>query len=238
MQRISLLAAVSDASFGEELRSQLAQQNDIELIGEAHDGDGVIRAVRDLQPDVLLLDGGISSGGSHNAESPLLEAVHRISPRTKTILLSDTCTERAVTRAFLQGARGCTSAGALGEDIVRAIQAVNAGELWISRKALAAVIDDLLSRLQRTDYVSSKWSNLLSDREQEVADGVRLGLTNKEIARKLGISDTTVKTHLENIFQKLNVSRRVQLAILAREVAARRRAAAYRGPERRASGDD
>jgi len=80
---------------------------------------------------------------------------------------------------------------------------------------MASVLDVLLTRLERRKSASGKFAEALSGRESQIADAVRLGLTNKEIARKLRISPTTVKTHLENIFHKLNVSHRVQLAMLA-----------------------
>lgn len=72
----------------------------------------------------------------------------------------------------------------------------------------------MLTRLERNEYASAEWQGVLSGRESQVANAVRQGLTNKEIARLLHISDATVKTHIENIFHKLNVTRRVQLAML------------------------
>ena len=216
MQRISVVAAFSDAKLLQDLRTRIARQNDIALLADAQDDAQALRAVGEKSPDVLLLDSAIAGGDRSCTDASLVEAVHHASPRTKIILLADCCSERAVANLFRQGARGCMTPAALADEGLRAIRAVNAGEVWIGRRALASLLDDLLSRLERNDYVASKWADLLSARELEIANGVRLGLTNKQIARKLRISDTTVKTHLENIFQKLNVSRRVQLAVLAR----------------------
>ena len=216
MQSISVVAALPGASVLHALHGRIDTQGDIELRAEANDGEAMLKVVATTQPDVLLLDDRLSQGIVSGSDSPLLRAVHRSSPRTRVILLTDTCTERGFARAFQYGARGCISARALAEEGARAIRAVAAGELWVGRKTLASLLNDLLSRLERRDYAGPKWANLLSEREREVANGVRLGLTNKEIARRLRISDTTVKTHLENIFQKLKVSRRVQLAVLAR----------------------
>lgn len=109
---------------------------------------------------------------------------------------------------------------ALPQDCLQAIRAVSQGEVWIGRRELAAVLDDLLSQRERTDDAAAESAALLSQRELEIADAVRLGLTNKEIAHKLRISPTTVKTHLEHIFHKLHVSHRVQLAILTPSSAA------------------
>ena len=220
MQSISVVAALESAALLRVLQSWIDRQEDIALSGEAHDGDGMLHVVALTQPDVLLLDDALSQGSEPCSESALLLGVHRSSPQTKVLLLSDTCTERGFAKAFQHGARGCISTSALAEEGVRALRAVGTGELWIGRRMLASLLDDLLSRLGRRDYAGPKWATLLTEREREVANGVRLGLTNKEIARRLRISDTTVKMHLENIFQKLKVSRRVQLAVLTRAAAA------------------
>jgi DNA-binding NarL/FixJ family response regulator len=98
---------------------------------------------------------------------------------------------------------------------------VSRGEVWIGRKELAFVLDDFLSRLEQAENAADHSATALSQRELEIADAVRLGLTNKEIARKMHISPTTVKTHLEHIFHKLNVSHRVQLAIKTRAPASK-----------------
>ena len=216
MQRISLLAAVKDAKFLRSLRDQLAPQEEIELRGEAHDSLQTLSRVGRVHPDVLLLDATFSNRARRCCDSPLLTAVHHDSPATKIILLAGEYTEREVARALQKGARGILSLGATPQDCLRAIRAVNQGEIWVGRRELASVLDDLLTQLERADYVSVKSKEVLSERELEIADAVRLGMTNKEIARKLRISRTTVKTHLENIFHKLHVTRRVQLAILTR----------------------
>lgn len=131
------------------------------------------------------------------------------------ILLADECDKRAVAEALQHGVRGCMSPRAPPADWVHAVLAVHRGEMWMARRALASVLDDLLTRLERNEHASAEWQGVLSGRESQVANAVRQGLTNKEIARLLHISDATVKTHIENIFHKLNVTRRVQLAMFA-----------------------
>lgn len=219
MQNISLLAAVNDAKFLSDLRDQIAQQEQIELRAEAHDSLQTLNRVGRIHPDVLLLDATFSAGGLACCDSPLLAAVHHDSPATKIILLADACTEHAVAHVLQKGARGILSMRASPQDCLRAIRAVSEGEIWIGRKQLASILGDILTQLEGADYVSVKSADVLSERELEIADAVRLGMTNKEIARKLRISNTTVKTHLENIFHKLHVTRRVQLAILTRSPA-------------------
>ncbi|HEX3125193.1 MAG TPA: response regulator transcription factor, partial [Rhodanobacteraceae bacterium] len=125
------------------------------------------------------------------------------------------------------------SSNAPAAELLRAIRAVSRGEVWVGRKEMASVLDVLLTRLERrTNQSPGKFARLLSERESQIADAVRLGLTNKEIGRRLRISPTTVKTHLENIFHKLHVTHRVQLAILAGSPTLRTADRRDRGPER------
>jgi len=218
MQHIALVAAIADAKLKEHLRSQLVQQQEILLAAEAHDPIAMVSAMRRLQPDVLVVEGLLLGAAADGADSPLLAQLHRRSPRTKIILLADRCSERLVASAFQQGARGRITLSAFALDCLRPIRAVHYGEIWVSRLELAYVLNHLLRRLQGSDGAEES-SNLLSGREAEIANCVRLGMTNKEIARKLRISDATVKTHLEHIFHKLHVSRRIQLATVARTLA-------------------
>lgn len=218
MQQIALVAAIADTKLLEHLRSQLLLQQEIALCAEAREPLEMARAVRRWQPDVLLVEAPLLGHANDGADSPLLASLHRRSPRTKIILLADCCSERLVASAFQQGARGRLTAAAFSIDCLRPIRAVHEGEIWVGRLELAYVLNHLLRRLQGSDG-AEKSARLLSGREAEIANGVRLGLTNKEIARRLRISDATVKTHLEHIFHKLHVSRRIQLATLARDTA-------------------
>lgn len=238
MQHISLLAAVPDATFLEDLRGRIGRQAEIVLQGEVRDSAGTLSMVSQVRPDVLLLANADSSGECC-CDLALLAAAHHCSPNTKTILLTDKCTERSMAKALVQGARGCISTAAFPRDGLRAIRAVHRGEVWIGRKELASVLDDLLGRLERAEDAAVLGDRLersedasvqspgkLSEREVEIVDAVRRGLTNKEIARKLRISPTTVKTHLQNIFHKLHVKHRVQLANLTRSPAVQETSAA------------
>jgi len=207
---ISLLAAMSDTRLLGILRDQIAQQLETELVAAPRGIRQTLRAVRYFRPDVLLLDA--KSCMDKWCGTAQLAEVHRCSPDTKMILLLDTLTEHSIAWALEQGARGYISTAVFPDVCLRAIRAVSRGEVWIGRKELTCILDELLSRLEHAEKAAQESSGLLSQRELEIADAVRLGLTNKEIARKMGISPTTVKTHLEHIFQKLHLSHRVQLA--------------------------
>ncbi|HET7064761.1 MAG TPA: response regulator transcription factor [Rudaea sp.] len=192
----------------------------------------MLRTLENLRPDVLLLDEVLTDAVDGRRNSVIGE-IHRASPVTRTLLVNDGRDEGCGARALQRGARGCVSTNAPAAELLRAIRAVSRGEVWVGRKEMASVLDVLLTRLdRRAKEGSSKFANLLSERELQIADAVKLGLTNKEIGRKLRISPTTVKTHLENIFHKLHVTHRVQLAILAGSPTIRTSNRRDPGPER------
>ena len=214
MQDILLVAVVADERFLRDLGCEVERQDDMRLLAELHDTPRMLRIIENLHPDVLLLDETLA-GAVDGRRASVIGDVHRASPVTRTLLVSDGSDDSCSARAVQRGARGCISSNAPAGELLRAIRAVSRGEVWIGRKEMASVLDVLLTRLERRKSASGKFAEALSGRESQIADAVRLGLTNKEIARKLRISPTTVKTHLENIFHKLNVSHRVQLAMLA-----------------------
>jgi len=214
MQHILLVAVVPDERFLRDLRWEVASQDDMHLLAELRDTANMLRIVENLHPDVLLLHEPLA-GVSSRADS-ILSDIHRACPATRTLLVSDNGSDRCGERALQYGVRGCIRSNASAGEWLRAIRAVSRGEVWIGRKEISAVLDVLLTQLERANEVSDrKFAELLSARELQIVGAVRLGLTNKEIARKLRISPTTVKTHLENIFHKLKVTHRVQLAMLA-----------------------
>jgi DNA-binding NarL/FixJ family response regulator len=214
MQNILLVAVVADERFLRELGSEVERLDDMHLLAELRDTPRMLHVVESLHPDVLLLDEALADAVDSCRDSVVGE-VHRVSPVTRTLLVNDGGSEGCGARALQRGARGCISSKAPAVELLHAIRAVSRGEVWIGRKEVASLLDVLLTRIERANEDSGKFSKLLSERELQIADAVRLGLTNKEIARELCISPTTVKTHLENIFHKLNVTHRVQLAIMA-----------------------
>lgn len=209
MNRITVLVAEGYALFREGLVALLAQEEDLEVVGEATDGLQVMSQVETLQPDILLLDLQMPTVDCDEA----LTKIRQRSPGTKVLILSGLADHGLTDKALELGAKGYLSKELTRKDMVKAIRAVHAGEIWVGHKVLARLLEGLSRRVYEAHAQSSLMQGSLTDREREIVGWVIQGMTNKEIATRLGISDRTVKAHLRNIFSKLKISRRLQLVL-------------------------
>jgi DNA-binding NarL/FixJ family response regulator len=207
MDSITVVIADAHALFRRGLGKFLTQQDDIQLVGEAADGLQLLSRVEALQPDVLLLDVRMPKMGGLE----VLASIRARSPRTRILILADFFAEEFIARALRHGAHGCLLKTARPAELVRAICTTHSGELWVPRKLLTRLLENLRQRMDELQGSLSAMREVLTDREQEVVIWAVRGMTNKEIATQLGISAKTVKTHLQNAFRKLKVSRRGQL---------------------------
>jgi len=215
MNQIRVLIADDHDLFREGLRMLLAQDRGIMVVGEATDGLQALSLTESLQPDILLLD-------VRMPELDGLEALPKIRancPMTKVLVLSGFPEDEFIARALELGAKGYLLKTLSHKDLLKAIHATHAGELWAERKVLAAVFETMVHRLNGPHLRLPDLRQPLTEREQEIVKHVVQGMTNKEVATQLGISDHTVKTHMTNIFSKLKVSRRLQL--LLRQIVSR-----------------
>lgn len=209
MSPISVLVADDNTLFREGLRMLLAQEPAISVVGEAADGLQAIRLAEALQPDILLLD--IRMPGLGGIEA--LPQIREKSPGTKVLILSGFSEGELMIQALQLGAKGYLSKLLTHRDLIKAIRATYVGEVWAERKVLSEVLESLRQKMQEKNLPLSDMQETLTDREHEIVKWVIQGMTNKEIATRLGISDKTVKTHLSNIFNKLKISRRLQLVL-------------------------
>jgi len=209
MNRITVLVADDHALFREGLVMLLTQQGNIQIVGEAADGLQAVSLAEALQPDILLLDILIPALGGIEA----LPQIREKSPGTKVLILSGFPDDKFRITALQLGAKGYFSKSLTHKDLVKAIRATYAGEVWAERKVLTEVLESLRQKTQEMNRPLSERRESLTDREHEVVKWVIQGMKNKEIAARLGISDKTVKTHVSNIFSKLKLSRRLQLVL-------------------------
>jgi DNA-binding NarL/FixJ family response regulator len=184
------------------LEQLLATTPDIELVGSVADGQAAVDAVEQSPPDVVLMD----------LSMPLLDGVEatrvitRRFPTVRVIVLTSFSEQRRIIDALEAGADGYLLKHSEPEQIVAAIHAVVAGGSPLDPKAARVLLES-----HRTNDPAGD----LTDREREVLSLVRDGLANKHIARRLGISDRTVKAHLTRIFQRLGVTDHTQAALWA-----------------------
>lgn len=208
MPNITVLNASADTSFHASLRTALDHQEEISLLDAVWDNEAqLLRVARDLKPDVFLMDRQFQG----DDEAPLLPRIHAASPGTKTILFCDFFGHREVVEAIVHGAKGCIRKTSAPAQWLKAIRVIHGGDIWVDRKLLVQALEGLLHQSSNKFPSLESKPAILTEREWEVVRWVGQGMTNKEIARQMAISDTTVKTHLQHIFNKLKVGRRLLL---------------------------
>ena len=196
------------AIFRDGLRKLLADAEEIQIVGEASNGVECVKMLAKLKPDILLLDLRMPEKDGLG----VLEEVNFDSTPTRVIVLTAAEDDRDVVRAMRLGARGVVLKQSASDLLVKAIHKVFDGEIWLDNRMTAEVIDAFK---KSAEAGQRREKPLLSDREKEIVQLVAQGFRNREIGEKLFISEQTVKNHLHNIFDKLGVSDRLELALYA-----------------------
>jgi DNA-binding NarL/FixJ family response regulator len=184
-------------------------EKDIKVVGRCLDGDEAVRAVCRLKPDILVLDIRMPRKDGLG----VLREMRKEKLPTRVVVLTATLDEEELADAIRLGVRGLVLKELAPKLLVQCIRKVHAGELWLEKHSVTSTLEKLLKReAGRNEAVQ-----LLTSREIEIVKQVAGGLRNLEIAKKLYISEGTVKMHLHNIYQKLGVDSRTQLSRYARE---------------------
>ena len=208
---IKVLIADDHRLFREGLRSLLHEEKSIQIVGETVNGPQTISITSDLKPDIVLLD--ITMPEMNGIE--VIPHIREKSPKTKPLMLTASVDEDTIFRALTAGAKGYISKDASVSDLIKAIQAVHRGELWVERKLVSKFFDKgAISNDGAEDELEQR-NEGLSPREQEVLRCLTKGYTNKEIAEALFISEKTVKNHFYSIFRKLNMTKRLEAILYA-----------------------
>jgi DNA-binding NarL/FixJ family response regulator len=206
--KIKVLIADDHAIFRDALRKLLDADDAITIVGEAGNGAECVKMLDKLRPDILLLDLRMPD----KSGLAVLEEVNFDTLPTRVIVLTAAEDDGDLVRAMRLGARGIVLKESAIDLLIKSIHRVHAGEIWLDSRMTAGVIN-AFSASSKSRARSEK--PLLSDREMEVVQLVAQGSQNKEIGKKLFISEQTVKNHLHNIFDKLGVSDRLELALYA-----------------------
>jgi DNA-binding NarL/FixJ family response regulator len=190
------------------LAGVLADADDIEVVGEAADGVAALALAAELQPDVVLMD-------LHMPGVTGVEATRQLAGKTSVLVLTMFDDDESVLAAMRAGARGYLVKGAAGDRIVGAVRAVAAGEAVfgadVAGRVLGVFADD-----RRASRAAQPFPTL-TDREREILGMIASGWSNTDIARRLVLSDKTVRNHVSNVFAKLQVADRAQAIVRARE---------------------
>jgi NarL family two-component system response regulator LiaR len=202
---IRVLVADDHAVVRRGLRTFLELQDDIAVVGEAEDGEEALAAAERLDPDVILLDLVMPRADGIAA----LHGLRERSPRSRVIVLTTFLDDDKLLPAVRAGAAGYLLKDVEPKELVSAIRTVHAGDALLHPAAAARVMAELVES-SRPEPAA-----LLTPRETEVLALIARGQPNKVIARELGVSEKTVKTHVSNVLGKLGVSDRTQAALYA-----------------------
>jgi len=203
--KLTVLIADDHPLVREALYQALDGEEDIEVVAEAGDGEEAVKIATELKPDVAVIDIVMPKLNGIEATRKIKE----IAPHIAILILTAYDDDEYVLGLLDAGAAGYLLKSARGCDLAEAIRAVKSGESVLHPKIIAK----LLKRAMTAPVKERKASDLLSERESEVLRLVALGMSNKEIAEKLFLSQRTVKAHLTHIFNKLNVASRSEAIV-------------------------
>lgn len=185
----------------------LGQEDDMEVVATGGNAEDAVRIAQDELPDVMLLDMNMPGDGL-----AALDRIGVLCPSVRVIALTVREDHDVVRRALTLGARAYVLKGVETSDFLGIIRTVHAGGSFISTTLAAKLLEDFANGGGKQDGALL----LLTEREREILNGIGQGLSNKEIARGLGLSEKTIKHYVTNILQKLQVRNRVEAAIVAR----------------------
>lgn len=184
-------------------------EKDLRVVARCLDGEETLKAVRKHKPDILILD--IRMPGKDGLA--VLRAMRKENLPTPVVLLTAVVEEEEVAEAIRLGVRGLVLKELAPKLLVQCIREVNAGGLWLEKHSVSTALERLLQR----EAGRKEAAQVLTPREVEIVRQVAAGLRNAQIATQLFISEGTVKMHLHNIYQKLNVDNRTKLTRYAQE---------------------
>ena len=207
---IRILIADDHPIVRDGLRRLLETEPDFQVVGQAADGREAVKLVREVQPDILLLDLSMP-------RLPGLEVLRELSDSAspvRTILLAAAIEKEQIVEALQMGARGVVLKESATQLLFKGIRTVMAGQFWVGREKVSDLVAALRGLVAAGGDKPDKNFGL-TRRELEIVSTIVAGYTNRDIAQKFSLSEDTVKHHLTHIFDKLGVSSRLELAMFA-----------------------
>lgn len=200
---IRILLVDDHAVVREGLRGLLEQQADMEIVGEAENGSVAAERLLEVAPDVVMLD--MKMPGATAVEN--IAQIKRLRPETQVLVFTSYAEDTQVRDALAAGATGYLLKDALREDLVRAVREVAAGRAWLHPQAQRQMLDWMRRPPSPIDALTA--------RERSVLIALADGLSNKQIARRLQLTEGTVKGYVSQVLDKLGVADRTQAALMA-----------------------
>ena len=216
--KIRIVVADDHPIFRDGLCRLLALEEDFEVVAQAQDGRQVLDVLQQYEPDILLLD--LKMPGLDGLAT--LQRLQASKNKTRVIVLTASDDKNEFVQAMKLGTSGIVLKQTATELLIKSIRKVHAGEIWLDSHTTAAVIRQFVANdeppappVPTAAPTRERERSPLSQREREIVALVAQGFKNKEMAEKMFISEQTVKNHLHNIFDKLGVSDRLELALYA-----------------------
>jgi two-component system, NarL family, nitrate/nitrite response regulator NarL len=211
---IRIVIADDHPIFRDGLRRLLESESDMKVVGEACDGREAVKLATEIKPDILLLDLAMPHHTGLDALRDLNTSAGGAGA-VRIILLTAAVEKKQMVEALQLGARGVVLKDSATQLLLKSIHAVMAGEYWVGRDSVSNLVQYLRNLMQSTNEETKQKKFGLTPRELEIVSAVVAGYANREIAEYFKISEDTVKHHLSNIFDKLGVSTRLELALFA-----------------------
>jgi two-component system nitrate/nitrite response regulator NarL len=208
---VRILIADDHPIFRDGLKRLLESERGFRVVGEACDGIEAVDLVKKLSPEILLLDLAMPRRAG-------IEALRDLSTETfpvRVILLTAAAEKEQIVEALQLGARGVVLKDSATQILLKSIRAVMEGEYWVGRETVSNLLQYLRGLIGSSGATPRRSRYRLTPRELEIISAVVAGYANREIAEHFKISEDTVKHHLSNIFDKLGVSTRLELALFA-----------------------
>lgn len=214
-EKIRVLLADDHHLFREMLYHTISEEDDIEVIAEAADGEEAILKARELKPDIIILD--IDMPKLNGLEA--IRIIKRENSASKVVILTALDDDSYIFQFIKEGATGYLMKDTHAKEVILAIRTAYSGESLIQPRVVNKIIREFCKLVEEKGKSPEKelgrTLEKLTEREKEVLAQVAQGLNNREIASKLFISEATVKTHVANLMSKLNLRDRVEMVLFA-----------------------
>jgi len=210
-ERLRVLVCDDHALFRRGLQMVLEQEPDLELVGEASDGVEAVQKAQELMPDVVLMDVRMPRRSGIEAAGDIKDML----PHVKILMLTISDEEADLYEAIKAGASGYLLKEIPIDEVAEAIRSVWAGQSRISPSMASKLLTEFAAMSKASSEKPQVPGPRLTDREMEVLKLVAQGLNNRDIAKRLFISENTVKNHIRNILEKLHLHSRMEAVVYA-----------------------